>query len=536
MREYPRATLVPPVDWAQDPHRDRSWVHYLHGLTWLDQLLSSYVRFGDEGALARARDLLLDYVHRNPRGEPSTPPMAWNDKGAGDRAELLGYITRAAACEGMLSDPQAWLLIVSMRDHAAFLSLPENHPVHNHALFVDLGLARLGRYASFLREGDTWVDRARRTFTATLLARLNQREGIWLEHSTTYQFAVLRLVEQFARVAGGERLGGLAAVMREAAGWLVTPDNRMAPIGDTNERAAIPTWARAEAADDSGLRVMRRSGYAAVKKKGGYLLVGASFHSTVHKHSDDLGFHLYDGGRDIVSDSGIFSYNLDKWRDFSRSAAAHSVLTVNGSEFPTLDPKNVYGSGIRAGGRGDGWYAIEGRNPLVRSQGVRHRRVFLYKPGRALLVVDRVRSKGRHRYRRSFQIASGLEVEPGKRAGLALRATGFSGRLRDSGRRSRRAIVAGRYTPPAGWSFPSKRRRVARPTVHYRSRARNANYLAAFGLRGPVRARVLDTGKRSLAVAVRGGGVKPAKLHVTRRKHHLKVKRSSLGVRGRQAK
>ena len=104
--------------------------------------------------------------------------------------------------------------------------------------------------------------------------------------------------------------------MRAAAGWMLTPANRMVPFGDSGAGLA-PGYAQEEAEDAIGLNLMHQSGLAAIREGDSYLLVTAGFHNRTHKHADELGFHLYEHGRDVISDSGVYHYNFDKWRDFS---------------------------------------------------------------------------------------------------------------------------------------------------------------------------------------------------------------------------
>jgi hypothetical protein len=522
---YGRAAhLVPPVDWDQDPHHDRTWIHYFHGFVWLDRLLYGYVNGGDVAALAQARDLLLDWIAANPLpAAVADRTENWKDKTVGDRAGYLGFVTRAAACEGLLSDPQAATLLDSIRQHAAVLSDPAVYQGDNHGLFADFGLARIGVYLGFLPEGPGWVSLARQRFRSTLAGRLFEDEGLWLEHSTTYQFAVIRLAEAFGERYGTALGAASFARMRDVAGWLVTPAGRKVPYGDSDPLAA-PEWGQEQAAGDHGLLFLRRSGIAAVKDDGGYLLVTAGFHNRTHKHADDLGFHLYDRGRDVVSDTGFFHYIFDKWRKFSDSTAAHSVLTVGRRGFSIEKNSRAYGSGIRAGGEGAGWYAIGGTTPLLRPQGVRHRRLFLYRPGRALVVVDLVRSKRMRSYHRRFQIAPGIGHRR-RRGKVSLAADGFVGALRVADRRTRLDVSEGHYTPPRGWSFPRARQRVPRPTFDYTTRAKKAELVAAFGLRGGAQAKLIRAGKRSLAVRVGGPAVRPSTLEVSRAGNRLTVRR-----------
>jgi hypothetical protein len=514
------AMLVPPVDWTMDPYDNTTWVHNLHGLRWLDQLLYAYVRDGDLEALGQARDLALDWVAANPLPAGDTGP-AWASKVVGDRAGYLGFVTRAAACRNLLSDAQASALIDALRAHGDALADPARYHANNHGMFDDMGLALVSDHMGFLPEAGGWFAFAYDRFRETLSSRLGS-EGVWLEHSSGYQFSIIRLVERFAGFFGTAALIGDLARMREAAGWFVLPDGRMAPVGDSGSVPADP-WAVEEGADDAGLHLMKDSGFAVVKDGGSYLIVTAGFHNHTHKHADDLGFHLYDRGRDVITDSGNYTYDVDEWRSYATSVRAHSVLSVGRGTFPIYVEDEVYGSGIRAGGRGAGWYAIEGRNPMLRRHGVGHRRVFLYRPGKALLVVDIVRSESRHVYTRRFQIAPHLRARrrPGR---LSLRARGFSGGLTSSGGRAGLSLAAGRENPPAGWSFPRGGVRVPRTTAAYVVRAAGADLVAAVGLDGEVRARLLQAKGRSLSVRVRGAGLR-TKLSVKRRGGRLVVRR-----------
>ena len=527
------AHLEPPVNWTQDPYADRSWVHYLHGFLWLDQLLYAYRAEDDLAALADARDLMLDWVAQVRPGDPAYSDEAWGDKTTGDRAPYLGYVTRAAACRGLLSDAQASTLIDAGREHGARLADPAGYVPSNHGLFVDIGLARLGLHLGFLPEASGWKGLAVNRFQRTLHGRLIPGEGLWLEHSAGYQFVTIRLVDAFAQVAGQQTaLADALTALRTAAGWLVMPSERVVPWGDSHASPA-PAWAVDEGAAESGLRVFARSGLAVVKDGGGYLAVTAAFHNGTHKHADDLGFHLFDRGRDVISDSGFPAYTIDKWLGFARSTAAHSVLKVDDWKFPVAEPDLAYGSGIVAAGLGDGWYAIEGRNPRLRRRGVRHRRTFLYRPGRALLILDTVRSRRRHTYTRLFQIAPGIDARVRSHGGT-LSASGFKGALREQGRRSHSSAVKGQYTPPRGWSFPARRQRVPRWTVGLRDRAEDTRYLTAIGLRGAAKAQLLRARKRSLRLRFGGPALARGILSVRRRGGALVVNRRPGGPHARK--
>jgi hypothetical protein len=502
-----------------DPYDNRTWVLRLHTLHWALPLLDAYALDGDNAALVLARDLALDWATAARPGDPTLPRLAWNDKTVGDRAGRLAYLTRAAACEGLLTDAQAGALIDSLREHAAFLVDPANHPRDNHGLYVDYGLALLAYHLPFLPEAGAWRDLASERF-AGLLAEELASSGLFLEHSPAYQLLVVDLVEAMVRVAPDPWLSGALARMRSAAGWFVLPGGTLVPLGDSPPGLVSAPWLIQSARAASGLLADFEAGLGAVKRGGGYLAVTAWFHGPAHRQDDDLSFHLRDGRRDVISDSGHFSYQLDRWDRFQRSAAAHSGLAVDGFDFPS-QRSYAYGSGLRAAGRGSGWFAIEGKNPLVRRLGVQHRRLFLYRPALGLVVVDRLRSRRRHSYVRRFQVGPGVGARsaPG---GWRLAAPGFRGFVAPGPRTDGRSAVRGRLSPIAGWSFPRFLEREPRWTLAARTRAEDADLISAIGLRGRLRARIVRRAGEDLVLAVRQGR-DTTRLTISRRGRRLGV-------------
>ncbi|MGI9557931.1 MAG: heparinase II/III domain-containing protein, partial [Solirubrobacterales bacterium] len=425
----PPVRVQSPVNWRMDPYKSSAFRGALQGLSWLDVLFQAYQE-GDVGALRQARGLVLDWIRSNPRTSPSLPKKAWGDKVSGDRAPYIAYLTRAASCEGLLNRAQAKELLAALRTHARFLTDPKKYSPDNHGLFMDQALVLLERQLRFVPGARSWGKLGAKRFERTLRRSLIDREGFWLEHSSQYQLVIIKLVEDF--LATSRRTGRVPRLfdrLTDVAGWLVMPDDQVPLLGDTNRlQVPVPVRDRAEGLD--GMLFLPRSGLAVAKDQeaGGYLSTAATFFSSVHKHSDELTFDLFDRGRRIVSDTGNFSNDPGVWRRFGRLARAHSVLTVDGKNFPRRSGE-AYGSGLRAAGEGAGWYAVQGVNPLLRDQGVRHRRVLLYKPGFALVVVDRVRSSRPHVYRRHFQL--GAQIAAVKEDGaVGLSAPGFSSELR----------------------------------------------------------------------------------------------------------
>jgi hypothetical protein len=267
------------------------------------------------------------------------------------------------------------------------------------------------------------------------------------------------------------------------------------------------------------MRVFPNTGYAVVKTGNGYFAVTSQFHNTDHKHADDLSFELFDGRR-TITDTGVYDKDIGRYRLFARSAEAHSTLTVDGQEWK-LKPRSVYGSGITASGQGHGWYAVEGVNPLVRRQRVHHRRLFLYKPGTALIVIDRVRAKTRHRYTRYFHFGPGIELNREGKDRLGLTGGGPAALLETSGRVS---AVRGQDPPLQGFQFPAFRTRIPRWSAAYNTRDRNADYVTTISLNPdkPLNAKLVGKVGRKVRLKLSSGQEQAESLVVNRGKR-LKI-------------
>ena len=522
--------LTPPIDWGMDPYNSKSFRGVLASLKWIDVLIYA-ARHGDRAALAQARDIAIDWAEHNPRHHPPSD-KSWENKIIGDRAPYLAYITRAAACDHVLSRKQGLVLIQSLRQQGRALTDPRVYVPSNHGLFMDYGLEALAKEAAFLSRAGTWEQFAPRRFQKTLRKRIYPSEGFWLENSSSYHLAVLKLIRAFTALAGSAApasLHALTARMVDVAGWLIEPDGRRVLLGDSNLKATPPEAARA-ARDDDGMLFLRRSGIAVVKRarpNPAYLMFAATFQNGTHNQADADTLDLYDRGQRILSDSGLYDKDQDPWQEFSRSSFSHSVMTIDGRSFP-LDKRFRYGSGLRAAGQGGGWFAIEGTNPNARRvQGVRTTRLVLYKPHHALIVVDSARSKRRHTYQRWFQLAP--QIHATARGGaVRLRGRhGFQGELNSTGPApTKLTLLRGQEKPVRGWLFPHYRTKVPRTTAELSDRGSNVDEVATFSLgRGaPVTARLARrVTPDSVEIRLKKGGRPPLALSVTRRGPALHV-------------
>lgn len=482
---HKRVHLEPPINWEQDPFNSDPWQGKLQMLTWLDPLLYAHSELGDRDALRDALKIVLDWVDDHPR--PTRDRHAWERKRASDRTSMMVYVIRASACEDLLRERQAKRLLNSAGKHGEFLYKADSPRFSNHGLVRDLGLLAVAEGLPFLPRADEWRQRALDRFQYALFRVVNRRTGVHLQHTPGYQPNTVSHVSEFLSYFRDppSRLSRLLARMRNVMGWFVAPDDLFVPIADTHYFDRPPGYALESAPGKQGLSPFSSDGYAIVKDRGSYFATAAGYHRDSHKHADELTFNLYEGGRRVIVDGG--RRNLNQKRDdpgavanaaFTKSSFAHSTLTVDDESFKLDD--RYYGSAIDATGQGSGWYAAEGNNPLVaRHQGVRHSRLFLYRPGQALVVVDDVRSDRRHLYGRYVQIAPGIDADR-QGATTALSDGGFQGTIwnEPTGNDASTKLYYGDDNPFRGWYVPGGYDPFKpRNALLLRSRARSIDHL-----------------------------------------------------------
>jgi hypothetical protein len=388
----------------------------------------------------------------------------------------------------MLPKHAARTLLDSIATHGEYLAGPGYYR-SNHGLFTDLGLFLIAdRYGSFFPQAQGWSDLARDRFPRTLAGR-TANSGAWLEHSTDYQFLVIKLAQRFLDVGGPDpRVEALLGQLTGAAPWFVEPDGKFALLGDASSDRA-PQEIRKAAKNLDGYRTFQDAGYFMVRKGSHYLAVTNGFHNQSHKHSDELGFELYDRDTRVITGPGKYGFDRDGRRAYVLSNAAHSVLTVDKQGWPR-DGNATYGSGLIASGQGqNGWFAALGHNPLTQRQGVAHSRLFVYHPLVGLFILDTPDSaSGRHEYRRYLQFGERVDVDRENKRGMELAARGkaeFDGCVRDERNPavgSNLRLDRGKENPWEGYTFPNGEKGIPRWTAAYRSKATDVSHLYGIGL------------------------------------------------------
>jgi hypothetical protein len=274
-------------------------------------------------------------------------------------------------------------------------------------------------------------------------------DGVNTEHSPSYHLAIVGLLQTMADFLDqvdqsfSQMLReDVVDKMRDYAIWLVRPDGRYPPLGDSSARMeVISSWLTdpfykyvATAGADGTMpevldRVYPDGGYAIFRNRWAFdghatwVMFVAATHSGSHKHHDDLSFMIWHHG-DLFTDGGNGGYDY-----FGKTLAlygvspwAHSTLVSN-----WLDKRNArfykYRPLIDAKGLETGIteWSIDDNKSMVsgiqkRIAGIEQVRTLTYdKQDNSVTIKDVVTSKSQddsHLF--LFQLAEGIEAIVGE--------------------------------------------------------------------------------------------------------------------------
>ncbi len=410
-----------PMDWAADPFEDRNWQFLVHSWVMMEYWLYAY-QDGDLGSLEHIAAIALDWERFHVQDNRESR-FQWYDMAAGIRASRLAFLLDNIFVGNLdIEDDDLAALTRLAELHVRKLLDPRFLSLGNHGLFQLAGLNLLCAVLSWRS-----VCNSARSYVDTAFARLLDRwftdESVHRENSPNYHGIVLDALQRL-RIAERTRLPGVRTLIEDGARvtpWLTYPDGRWVPVGDS-AGIGLPLTGPVEPHCLDGeagcwaVRDLTKSGYAIIRSLPGaeessMLFVNAMFVNVVgavirHKHTDDLGFVLIEGGREIFVDSGKYGYNKDHMRSYVLSARAHNIpsLVSRPIDPRKVDPAETHLQPIRTT---DSGFVVEG---FVDRPGLlRHERTFSYTPGSSLTIRDRLYNRTSSRWQSNLHLAPDLD-------------------------------------------------------------------------------------------------------------------------------
>lgn len=309
--------------------------------------------------------------------------------------------------------------------------LQGNHLLENAITLCWAGLSLRGAWA------EAWL-RAGQRLLARETGRQVLSDGVHEERSPMYQALLAEALLRLSEVASGmqepratevsEMACRAGKALAASLGQLVHPDGDIALLNDSALGAAPTPEALARRftlplcptpPKDAVPWALPAGGYWGIRGEGTYLIFDAGplgpDHQPGHGHADTLSFELAHRGQRLVTDTGVFTYEVGEARAYDRGTAAHNTVQVDGGDQAELwaafrcgrRPRVLGGRAVK--GVGDWTSMGEIVAPRRTLASYRHRRQVQWKSGR-LQFRDQLRARGSHRLAVRLHLAPGVHA------------------------------------------------------------------------------------------------------------------------------
>lgn len=406
------------IDWEVGD-RSRVWYICFQSLRVVGYLSNAAEVSGSVSYLAKAAEIIgswYDFHHDNKK----PPPYAWYDHTVAWRIQNVVHFLRAYSSlhDVQLPGPFAEKVAAMLHQDATWLLDERNYHPNNHGMMASMALIQMALTFPELDDSGLWKEMGLSRIRERIQADLSV-ENVHMEHSAAYHLFFLNLVlqvEGYLDTKGVmlfEPADRTIEEMKQYVGYMVKPDCRIPVIGDTND-SALPTdydqpWVRYSLSvgeegvvppdnsvvyPDVGVAIFRDEWRTASKfPDTTYLFFQSAFHSTTHKHADDLSFILYSRGEDIFVGPGVYDYDTSKYRQYITSTQAHNTLTVDGESY-VISRDKVGKAGITAYKLGEAFDFVQGSHTMY--GGVTLKRGIVFIRPSTILVIDEAVSGTEH--------------------------------------------------------------------------------------------------------------------------------------------
>ncbi|WP_427892716.1 heparinase II/III domain-containing protein [Kribbella sp. GL6] len=481
------------INWRADPYKKPSWYMWLHSLRWLGKGIEAGAN-GDRKTLTHVLAIIHDWVQDN--------PYSWKgDVGAWEatmhRTNVL-LCARQAVLRGLhvtkLPTQYAWL-DKSLIDHAQFMIVNWSGR-SNHGTDESIALFGVGCTLQRPELKQLAVERLTQAITTAI-----DPQGSTNEQSVGYaMFNYLlwgRATTALQRCGSdpGKVIDQRRAALSEWLALATKSTGELQQVGDAVKQK--PTGAAGTALDyvaSLGKRGTRPSKRVAVYDAGyvfgrtGWgetrpfaqestysIRYGAA--RTLHGHDDHMSVTYSSHGRDVLIDPGHSGYQLDKWQAWSKSPAAHNVMTIPSADTASVDTQLVRASITPTW---ESYSLADSPAPGV----TRKRDVLVLKDPDLIITLDRGQATEDQRYETLWHLAPGQKVTVQSLTTAVAIAPGTKTSLLQIPYQQQPAkdgitVVEGQQDPVQGWYYPDIFHRESAPVVKFNRTGTEATILSA---------------------------------------------------------
>ena len=480
--------IMGDVDWGYHwTSNDKTNRLYFLSMHYVGELLDAYQNTQNLDFLNISKEILKSFMIAY-QNEPSKFAMTSSE----DQAYYLrtGVIVKAIQTFRTLPNQREFCadLIELLIRHAEWLFDDKHHVENNHGVMTDFGLIICCTQLRPLEEKvNVWLDRANSRLLR-LIQNSFDEDGMNNENSFDYQRYNIKLysmIIEFSRhYCIGESFVSSAvpiiAKAKNAFQYLIWHDGLIPPIGDSpiNSSGLISI---------NESKWFRGSNVLIIKNDRLYFSLKCGFKIPSHKHVDESSITLRFDGKDILVDSGSYSYDrADPYRICLESTRGHTGIypsSLDGVLASNYCRNFHASSGIDRFEEHDGNFYARCNYALKKNKIMVTREIFMDINKKELRVEDSFTSEAPELFRQQFNFHPDAIIEQdehnpkGSNGSVLFSIKNADGRGAHFFKGEKEPVIRGWYSPKYSQLFPTA-------GLDYSDHSNNGNFITTltFGL------------------------------------------------------
>lgn len=494
------------LKWTENPYNHRTWQFYFHSLRMVSYLVNAYEVTNNLEYLEKAKWYIESWIAVNPTPQKNVSEWAWSDHSTANRLMNILYFWSEYHDSEIFDEQFQEFILPVLEVHGQFLASDQYYQSYNHGIFQDQALLELTVFFPEFESSREWQQKA----ITRLINRLNQditKNGVHKEHSPAYHILVLDLfldIKEFMdyyQIDYDLELTEKLDKMQQYLAYVTKHNGFLPMIGDTGLSYILDRFDDETILNDywlyrysngkegkkleDGLQVFEEAGisiYREDKDTPYYWYFSSGFHSTVHKHADDLSFVLSVDNSDYIVDSGSYNYEeQDPYRKYFRSVFAHNTIVVDNQSY-AIKPYQAGKARIEDYKQTENYSYVVGEHELY--PGVVIKRTLIQIKDGALLLHDEIASNEVHDYHQIFNIGEEISVNQNSNDILELSSNVDHTSMKiiqlyevvDS------SIFEGATNPIRGWQSSKQNSKHPIKSAYFEKRGLSAEFLTAINM------------------------------------------------------
>ena len=412
---------------------------YLHALNPVFYLLRAYQFTGKNEYYSLAERIISSWLNYSKDKPKVKTNMMWYEHAVASRIEVFIYymiMSREINGESELD------LKAVINEHMLWNVDDSNYvKEHNHGIMQDLSILRGGYFFEDASYIDLAIGRLKEQIKHAFPNNIVHNENSIGYHLLTFSWVVK--IEKIMKENDDLHSKDLLNLIRKSSeflAWVISPTGNYPPYGDAfrddplKHRAEFIRIVDHISADElkmlrysyskgneglkppSNYKLFREDGFSFIRssweksdfENSLFILFKAGFSSLTHKHQDDLSFMLYNKGKEVFIDPGMYNYMIGNiYSDYLKSAYAHNTILVDNQSFPKgnnlRDKVGMISSIIK-----EEYIVTRAFNNLYRDVYIDRRLVYLNE--NEFYVIDDFVSNSNHRYTQNFHLSNDIEI------------------------------------------------------------------------------------------------------------------------------